>query len=324
MMHEWLVVLSVVVAPGSSQEVRLEQPLTARLRTSFGDFDSNRQVLVSYRNSESRDDPSVVAIDLAGRVLLQATPLKDFPKATKVDVWDAAATSSGVVVAAVIQDGRPPRHALLLYGGNGTLEELWQVYPNHIRNLAVDRSDNVYALVDRMEVRPAEHLMVKYSQDGKVAREFLPANLFPKGQRSVIPSGRSGDNQLWIVGDRLMLYMASVEELLEFDLEGNLQRRVPLADQLLSLVKEAGGSRAQIRHISSVDEPDAIVAQVGIWVEGRGFSFGLVRLSLVGGAPQRLRLSQDDDLGGPFAPLLGSSRGRLLFLNTSEGVLAWR
>jgi hypothetical protein len=200
---------------------------------------------------------------------------------------------------------------------------MWQVNPYHHHKIAVDRSGNVYALGHRIDARPAKNLIVKYSPKGTVIREFLPVDLLPNGQDTVLLNGRVGDNHLWIAGERLRLYVAATQELLEFDLDGVLARRLALGNQLVTLAKAAGGTRAQIRMVPSVDEPQAMFAQLAVWNESTGYSFGVVRLSLDGTAPPR-RLEQEADDEPISVPLLGTSDGRFLFLDAKAGALVRR
>jgi hypothetical protein len=315
--------LSLILAGSTvaAAEIRLNRPLADELRTSHVRFDSDRQVLVAYRDSRSRDVPSVTAVDTHGNVRLQAIPLKDFPRATAVDVWDAAASPTGVVVSAVVQDGKPPRHTLLLYGHAG-LEEVWQVNPYHHHKIAVDRAGNVYALGHRIDTSQTGKLIVKYSPGGSVVAEFLAADLLPQGANAVHLGGQAGDNHLWIAGQRLRLYIASTQELFEFDFDGGLKRRVALGDQLNSLAKAVGGTRAQIRMVPSADEPEAMFAQVALWRPSTGYAFGLARLSLDGGMARRVEQGPDED--ALSVPLLGKSEGRLFFLDAKVGAFRRR
>lgn len=305
----------------TSGRVPLSQPLVQQLAHSGLRYDASRDLLVSYQDSKDREVPAIIVATTTGETIAQVTPLKDFPQAASVDVWDAAASSSGVVVAAVIQDARPPRHVLLMYDKRGMLQQLWQTSPYFHPNVAVDRFGSVFGFGSRMDGVATEHLLVKYTPQGTVAATFLPAQHFSKGEEVVFASGQSGINRLWMSGDRLLLYVAGAQELFEFDLQGALLRTVPLAVQLKRFAEAEGGRRTMITQMTS-GPSGAIVAQVGIWKEQKGFAFHLARLSWdPNGKAEPIQIEAGSELGTPSMQLLGSQGDQLLFLDATAGTL---
>ena len=311
-------VLALAPAIRTDDSVTLQGPYVARFQRDHVKFDTVQQVLIAYRNSSDRVEPAVVwAKADHGRVGV-INPLKDFPKADRIDIWDVAAGPQSVVIAGVVQAGerrlhRPPRHVVLTYGLAGALRAVWVVNPFHHHKIAVDQSGNVYCLGHRIDAVRAPNVVIKYSPNGVVEREFFSSDLLPGGADAVELDGRIGDNQFWLDGERLMAYMAKLQELFQFDLEGKLQRRVPLQEALTQLARDHGGERAQILTLATEAQSASLLTQVHI--RSAPIPSALVRLPLDGGRPSSVEPADGGELGTLDVPLLGRSGDSTLFLN---------
>jgi hypothetical protein len=189
--------------------------------------------------------------------------------------------------------------------------------PYHHHEIAVDRAGNVYAMGHRIDGQPARNLILKYSPEGVVEREFFQTSLLPNVADATMPDGRCADNQLWIDGERLLVYMSEPDELFQFDLDGELRRRTPLRQGLARLARDLGGVRAEIKTLATDSQSASVLAEVCIWGDDHGeesLSFALARLSLEGKRPQALEHADCGELG-TFQVLLGRSADAIVFLN---------
>jgi len=281
-------------------------------------FDNVQQMLLAYRRSYDPADPALAWVDAEGGSAGRASPLKEFPKANAFDIGAVAAGPQSVLVSGVVQAGEkalrlPPRHVILTYDLAGTLRRKWVTNPWHVHEMAVDRAGNVYALGHRIDAHSA-NLVRKYTRDGVLEREFMPAAMFPHGENAT--SAERGPNQFWVEGERLCAYMADIDELLEFDFDGKLQRRTSFREALARLAREHGGVRADLVKLAGGGQAANLLAKVRIWSEGdEKFSVALARLSLDGKRSQMLEATDGDELGTGQFPLLGMNGDSVLFLN---------
>ena len=109
----------------------------------------------------------------------------------------------------------------------------------HCHDIAVDRSGCVYALGHRIDGVHGANLVRKYTRDGVVERELFPSDLAPNVEAM---SPDRGNNQFWVEGDLLRIYLADLDELFEFDLDGRRQRRASLRASLARLARDNGAS----------------------------------------------------------------------------------
>jgi hypothetical protein len=303
---------------GAAGDVVISDAYASYFQRGNVTFDPVQQVLIAFRRPHDRSDPPVAWVDAEGRHGGVANPLSEYPDADEFDIWAVAAGPQGILVSGVVQAGEkalrlPPRHVILTYDLAGGLRGKWAMNPWHVHEMAVDRGGNVYALGERID-RHSANLMRKYSRDGVLKREFMPAAMFPRGELAVSPD--RGSNQLWIEGERLCAYMADIDELLEFDLEGKLQRRWSLEKALTRLARDHGGVRADVVNLAAESERASLMAQVRIWGEGqKSVSLLLARLPLDGSRPQSLESADGTALGTSDFPLLGRSGNETLFLN---------
>lgn len=270
----------------------------------------------------------MVWADANGTRTGRITPLNDFPDAEGFDVGDVAAGPQKVVVSGIAQAGekrlrRPPRHVILTYDLTGALRQQWLVNPYHHHAIAVDQRGNVYALGHRITRKRAANLILKYSPDGVVEREFLSPRLFPNGEQAAMADGSSGWNQLWVDGERLLVYLARPQELFQFDLDGNLQQRTSLRAPLARLAKTRGGTRAVVIALVGDGRSGSLLAQLHISGETK-ISFALARLPLDGGPPTIVEPTDGGELGTMQMPLLGRKGDSTLFLNRYTATILQR
>ena len=285
-------------------------------------FDNVQQMLLAYRRSYDPADPALAWVAAEGGSAGRASPLKEFPKANAFDIGAVAAGPQSVLVSGVVQAGEralrlPPQHVILTYDLAGTLRRQWVVNPYHHHQIAVDRAGNVYAMGHRIDGQPARNLILKYSPEGVVEREFFQLSLLPNVADATMPDGRCADNQLWVDGERLLVYMAEPDELFQFALDGKLQRRTSLRQGLARLASNLGGVRAEIKALAADSRSASVLAEVCIWGDDHGeekLSFALARLSLEGTRPQVLEPADCGELG-TFQVLLGRSPDAILLLN---------
>src|SRR2546428_220309 len=130
-------------------------------------FDNQRQLLLAYRNAKDPEEPAVAWANANDGAAGQVRPLKDFPGAQELSIWDVAAANGRVLVAGVVQRGERvrhevPRQVLLAYDRGGTLRSLWEMNPYHHHKITVDDLGYVYALGHSIR-KPTPNLIIKYS-----------------------------------------------------------------------------------------------------------------------------------------------------------------
>lgn len=320
--------LALVQGVGIADDVPLGGPIAERFQRDQIRFASMQGVLLAFRHSQDRGEPAVVWTTADGRANGSIYPLKDFPNAERLDVWDTTSSPQGILIAGVVQSGerrlhRPPRHVLLTYDLTGALRRLWQVNPYHHHRMAADHRGNVYALGHRIDKQPVASVIVKYAPDGTVDREFLSSDLLPGGQRAVISDGRSGENQMWIDGERLLVYLAKPQELFQFDLDGRLQTRTPLRHALAQLTSNYGGTQAAVMTMVADEQSATVLAHVRIWGDKEA-TFALARLPLDGTGPVVAKPARGVELDGGQVALLGKSGHSTLFLNRHSSTILHR
>jgi hypothetical protein len=129
----------------------------------------------------------------------------------------------------------------------------------------------------------------------------------------VSDDSRTGWNQLWVDGERVLAYVAPDQELFEFDLEGRLQRRTSLAKPLAEFARDQRGNRARV--VTLVDDSNgSLLAQIHMWTARRPSLF-LARLPLDGSRPQGLEAVDGSGLGTTQVPLVGKDGSAAVFFN---------
>jgi hypothetical protein len=305
-------------------DVRIADPYGLNFQRDRIKFDNQRQLLVGYRDAKDPEEPAVTWANAKDGAAGQIRPLNDFPGAKGLDIWDAAASNGRVLLAGVLLRGgerdrhEVPRHVLLTYDVDGTLRSLWEMNPYHHHRIAVDDAGYVYALGHRLN-GPTPNFIIKYSPEGVVEREFLSSQLVSGGNGVVITDGRSGPNLLWIDGKRLFVYLARPQDLLEFDLDGSLQRRTPLATTLARLAKEHNAPYASLTNAISEGAGASMLAEV----LAIGKKHVLARFSRDGSRATLIE-PEEPELGTTFKPLIGMKGNALIFLNRYTGTFLQR
>jgi hypothetical protein len=301
-----------------SQDVQIEK-VADEHGGYFMKWDTVQDRLTAYRNTKDAAAPAALVYGADGHSL-PVYPQRDLAESVTVNLWDVAATpEGGLVLVGLVGYGPPPRlpsavkSVLLSYGPAGNLEKVWNVYPYEFDLVAVDGQGNVYAL-GNADLEEPYFLLVKYSPEGKVLRQFLSTSLFSVGDHILSPGGGTmGLNQMFIQDNTLFVWFARTEELLRFSLSGDLLSRVSLARSLSDFAAASGNDGIHVRSLAA-DGADQMIAQVLVWntqtaakAAYRG-ELLLVRLPLDGSYATSL------PIGADRTPLLGkSSTGRLVF-----------
>jgi hypothetical protein len=223
--------------------------------------------LMFYRIVDSR---SAVAIRLVkpdgGSVAIR--PLEDLPGARSVTIWDIAETLDGGAVFCATVEYAPPhtkpmplKSLVMTYDVAGRLTRFWDVYPYGFLHIAVDSTGAVFAFGAKSTADDHDPLLVKYSQDGRVLGQFLPANLFSGGLGVLNTGPTTGESEMFVAGERIFLWLATTQELLTLSRTGEVVGRTSLQNALKSLAAETNSSRAIVNHVS-VRRDGEIVAQV--------------------------------------------------------------
>jgi hypothetical protein len=245
-----LILASVGVVLAASSVRGDEYAVKTTVSPFFCKWDSVQQVLLCINDADSERSVGVEIYDSAGNELFRVYPMKDFPGAKRLSIWDAAATPDGVAIAGVLTlSEKTARQLTLVYGKQGQLLKLWNVAPYHQHLIASDAVGNIYAFGDRIDVgngakAPDYPLIEKYSPDGKVQAEFLARKAFNTDVTEVTP--QTGLNRMQIVGGELVLLLTSVKQVLWFDSSGRQEQQVSLAKVLNDISTGYGGSPVEV------------------------------------------------------------------------------
>ena len=314
-----------------SEEIALEPPFEVQPNLYRFKRDPAHNVLIFYRASWKEASPAVRVYAEGLRQARAFVPLRDLPLLESISISDVAATPDGgcLILGVLHYPGRRIEHAILRYSGSGVLNQLWRMEPYDHHKLAVDRAGHVFAFGHRLDARfppqgPDYPLLVKYSPDGQVLSEFLPASQFPEGVNIVSSRARFGELLLFVAEDSLFLFVGATGELFRFDLEGQLLERKSLSTALEEIAVQAGSVRAEVISLSLLKESN-VVAQLRLWPRDRTtepFAFQIVQIG-PGGFSWKV-LSQRTPLPYPGFFLGISNDSKFLFLGqlrTGEVVL---
>jgi hypothetical protein len=253
---------------GQTQEMHVDKADDGR-GSYWLKWDATQKRFVAYRNTRDASAPGAQLYSEEGHGL-PIYPIRDLAESHAVNVWDAAATpEGGIVMTAFVEYGTADKHYpvksdFLTYGAAGELKKVWDVSPYEFDLVAVDSHSNVYAL-GSAELDEPYFLIVKYSPEGKVLRQFLSTSLFSQGDHILSPGGGTkGQNRMFIEADTLFVWLARTEELLRFSLNGDLLGRVSLARPLRQLAAAAGNDGVVLRSLATGDG-GGVVAQVITW-----------------------------------------------------------
>jgi len=319
--RKWLMVwIALLLCPHicKSQDVQIDK-VADEHGGYFMKWDTVQERLIAYRSATDAAASAALLYGGDGHSL-PVYPLRDIAGSAVFNVFNAAATpEGGIVLGGFVEYGPPPRShldvksVLLTYGPAGNLEKVWSVAPYDFDLLAVDGQGNVYAIGDA-DLEEPYFLLVKYSPEGKVVRQFLSTSLFPLGDHILSPGGgNKGVNQMFIQDNTLFVWFARTAELLRLSLSGELLSRVSLAHSLSELAAASGNDRIIMRSLAA-DDAGQMIAQVAVWNTQSAAKAGYTGKSLL------VRLSPDGSSATPL-PIVGdrtqflgkSSAGRLVF-----------
>lgn len=303
-----------------AQGFRVETTSDGRGDTGYSTkWDSAQDRLILYRDTSGSAVPAARVFGKDG-ASVPVYPLRDLTDSWYVDIWSAAATpEGGIVLSAVVgyapRGGRPVpvKPFLLTYDGAGRLRKAWEVKPYHHHLVAVDREGNVFALGDRDDLAGPYPLLVKYSPDGQVLREFLSSGLFPEGDNVIASGSPNGESQLFARGDELFLWLARSQEFLRFSLAGDLLSRTSLGQALGRVATETGSGRTQVLSVATTHSGE-IIAQVTLWpnLKGGAVKFGMLRVPADGS--QATLMQPIASVLAPGRFLGTTAEGKLVFL----------
>lgn len=318
-------VASFAVPQGIFEGVRIDPSADGKDVSGFHTkWDSAQDRFVIFRDARNSSLPAARVFSKDAGQSIGLYPLRDFPGTQFLDVWDAAVTpGGGAVIAGILGygvpgvKGIPLKSMLLTYDNAGALKKVWNVEPYHDHLIAVDRDGNIFALGDANEPEPYP-MLVKYSPDGKVLAQFLSTSLFTKGAEEIQSGSRNGESEMFIVGDKLFLWLAPTEEVLQYSLDGKLESRIRLNPTLKRLADQTISSRISVRHLTVLENKDFLL-DVNFWPLKSAppipVSPGLVRISADGDAATIL-----PEPASAARRLLGTESGhRIVFLEMEPG-----
>lgn len=227
-----------------------ERPIRTSANPFFCKWDTVQQVLLCVNGVHDELSVGIEGYDSNGNELFKVYPLKDFPGAKHLSIWDVAATPDGVAIAGVLTLAeKTVRQLTLVYGRQGQLLKVWNIAPYHQHLIAADAVGNIYGYGDRIDIgsgpkEPDYPLIEKYSSDGKIMAEFLPRKTFSTDTTDITP--KTGLNRMQIVGGELVVLLTSVRQVLWFNSGGSQERQVSLETALNDVSKAYDGSDVEI------------------------------------------------------------------------------
>jgi hypothetical protein len=313
-----LLFILLVLAPG-----RAETPLdmTPDGRGGFRlQWDPVQDQLIGFRDADQTTTAAIRIFDKDGAPPISIQPLQDLPLARKMSIWGVAATpDKGVIAGAVLDYGSHKlRSVLLSFDRDGALKKIWNVDPYHHHQIAVDRDGNVFAFGDRGDNEEDGTtnypLLVKYSPDAKVLKQFLYTSAFTTGDEVVSTSALTGEHQMFVSRKpgELILYLSTTQELLVHSTSGDLKSRTRFSSALHRLAEQAGVDRAHILVLGQKRD-SLFVAQIGMYSDADPSKnrFAMAEFS----SPEDLRLITMPSARIEPGFFLGAdSHGRLMFL----------
>jgi hypothetical protein len=316
-----LLALTIAAMTLATEAQQIAMDVGEDIKSGVGYFqvwDSVQGRLILYRDVSVPSDAGLRLVDERGNSV-PIFPLKDFPDAQKMTIWSAAATpEGGVVFSAIASYGpqnvkpRPIKSLLLTYNAHGELTKVWDVAPYHHFHVAVDEAGNVYALGVRDSTAANYPMVVVYSPEGQVVREFFPANTYPVGDSIITSVSSNGRNRVFIVGKELLVWLAEPKEALRFSLRGDLLSRVSFAAALDRIANPSGEyRRVEVSRLGQ--QAGQLVFQVQLWPKdtSQPVKFAMITTSLDG---SHGKLSDVSDTPSPGRFLGTTTAGKLVFL----------
>ncbi len=308
----------------------IEKPFGVDPNHYLAKWDSVHRVLIFYRDTADFAVAAARAYENGTGAKLPIAPVRDFPDAKGVDVWDVSGTiDDSIVLSSVVQyGGQKVKLALLTYDRLGALQKFWEIYPYHHHKVAADREGNVYAFGHREDRgedagEPDYSMLIKYSPSGKILWESLPRSTFPFGQDIAETNQGTGEHSLLVGDSAILLYVATTKELFSFGSDdGKLLGRVSLSSLLKQAAAENGMTDAQVNGLS-VAPAGELHSQLRLWrsgAAGDAVSFAMFRMARDGSSCKRVSAALPLPFPGTF---LGSwAESRAIFLSRKpEGEL---
>jgi len=257
---------------GWSQSFRIDSSIADQEGVYVSRWDSVQNRLILYRNLESGGAPAAKIFKSDGSST-SFYPIADLAETWSISVWGVAATPDGGIVAAVIPvysapGVKPPKvkSFLLTYDGSGKLIRVWDTNPYRYTSLAVDRLGNVFAL-GRGDLDEPHPLIVKYSPNGTIEREFLSSAEVPGGDFAVSSASPNGEPDMFVKGDKLFVWLSHSQDLFRFSLGGDLISKTSLASALNALAASTNSGHVSVQCLTT-GEHSEIFAQVKLWPKG--------------------------------------------------------
>jgi hypothetical protein len=324
-----LILCFAAVAVATAQDMPLD--VKDDLRTGVGYFqkwDPVQDTLVLYRDIDNLQASAVrlVRPDGTGSVIY---PMRDFPEARRISVWDAtAAPDGGAVLSVIVSYGEPGtpqpvpvRSVILTYDTRGSLTRLWDVRPYHHFRLAADGSGNIYALGARDSTNPAYPMLIKYSPTGEVLWQLLPANTYGSGDRVVTDPSPNGKNQMSIYNGELFIFLAEPFEVWRYSLDGSRLSRLSVKPALDHLASSTP-SFMRVEVTRAAIQADRLLLQIQLWPRDPHAKVKFAQVSMPSGGSEAQLLGSLSNSPSP-GPLLGvTGAGEPIFLEQTTATTA--
>jgi hypothetical protein len=281
-------------------------------------WDATEKKLLFYRDIKMSSVPAARMYGTDGSEVA-VFPVRDLQNSWYADVWGVAATpEGGMVLAAGVGYTAPGiepseiKTVLLTYGSNSKLEKVWDVWPYQFFEVAVDSKGNVFGK-GLKETKSSDYpIIVKYSPEGKILKEFFPLSLLPDGEDTFHPAG--GIDQMFLVGDKLFVWLDRPKELFQFSLDGDLISRASFQPALSALAAKTNSVKIGVDKVS-VNASGEIVALLVFRSKDRSIWHPFVQLVLLG---QKGEVQEITPLAAPSNTstfLSGSANGKNLYLD---------
>lgn len=321
-----LLVAASFLVPASAQEIKVD--LRGDTGPGSGYFDKWDPVadrLILYHDVSTPNSAAVKMISPTDGSSTSVFPLRDLPDAQRMTVWDAAATpDAGVVVSVIAEYGPretkpvPIKLLLLIYDSAGNLRKVWDTAPYHHRLVAADKEGNIFGFGSGDSSNKKSPLLVKYSPDGRVLREFLPADTFGLGDQAVSSSSRYGKSDMFVDQDKLDLWLAPPQELMEFSLDGKVMKRFQLGPVINRLKDSLGVGGLEVSRASMAKDGE-LVCEVILWpnVKGQKAKFAIMGVAKGDSQARLLSAASEKRIPGSFVGV--NSAGKTVFLEDVHG-----
>jgi hypothetical protein len=194
---------------------------------------------------------------------------RDFPGLDHAAVDDITGgpNDSTYIVVLLNFGQRQMRQAILAYDRAGKLTRELDAASHFPKAITVDDDGSVYVLGSRIGSdgagkEPPYPLIVKYTAEGKVSREFLPSDTFKEGA-GAFDHDELMNASLVKRGKLLFVYAPAGREVLVFNLEGNILH-CNLTSMFQQWMKTDGTNKIRVNSVGFLDDERAIIDTVGV------------------------------------------------------------